>query len=346
MFGGNYGCEQGRDFSRLVIFTEKYTLKLENYREAFLNYLGEHLVKREPEKLYDPVNYIMSLGGKRMRPVLVLMGCDVFGGDVNESMEAALSVEMFHNFTLIHDDIMDSADLRRGKETVHIRWDLNTGILSGDALMIMSSQRLEHYDGEVFKDLISLFNRTALEVCEGQQLDINFENMTLVPMNDYLKMISYKTAVLVAASLKMGAIIAGATAEDQDGIYNFGLNLGIAFQLQDDYLDTYGDKDFGKKIGGDILEGKKTYLYIKALELCDKNSRSSLLNLYAGTDPEKNRITEVKAIFDECGAPALLLSEIEKYTAKAMEDVDALSISGSRKQLLKDFALSLMNRKT
>ncbi|MFK7872435.1 MAG: polyprenyl synthetase family protein, partial [Oligoflexales bacterium] len=229
--------------------------------------MRKSLIKNEPKNLYEPIAYIMSLGGKRMRPILVLMSCDLFGGDFSEALEAALSVEMFHNFTLIHDDIMDRADLRRGRETVHTKWDLNTGILSGDALMIQSNQRLEYYEGTIFKRLISLYNKTALEVCEGQQLDIDFETMDKVELEIYLQMISYKTAVLVGASLKMGAIISEAPLEDQDGIYNFGLNLGIAFQLQDDYLDTYGGENFGKKIGGDILEGKKTFLYIKTLEL-------------------------------------------------------------------------------
>ena len=230
-----------------------------------MKYLEKNISVKEPENLYQPIAYIMSLGGKRMRPVLALMSCDLFGRDFNEAMEAALSVEMFHNFTLIHDDIMDSADLRRGKQTVHSKWDLNTAILSGDALMIQSNQRLEHYEGTTFKKLISLYNKTALEVCEGQQLDIDFERMLDVPMNAYIRMISFKTAVLVGASMKMGAIVAKASSKDQNKIYDFGLNLGIAFQLQDDFLDTFGSEDFGKRIGGDIVESKKTFLYIKAL---------------------------------------------------------------------------------
>ena len=246
-----------------------------------MNFMTKNLSKSEPRNLYDPIEYIMSLGGKRMRPILVLMSCDLFDGDISEGMEAALSIEMFHNFTLIHDDIMDSADLRRGKETVHKKWDLNTGILSGDALMIQSNQRLEYYEGKTFKELISLYNKTALEVCEGQQLDMDFETMQQVDLDEYLKMISYKTAVLVGASLKMGAIICGASLEDQNRIYNFGLNLGIAFQLQDDYLDTFGAQDFGKKIGGDIVESKKTFLYIKVLELADSKDQEHVLNLYA-----------------------------------------------------------------
>jgi len=319
---------------------------LENYREAFLHYLEASIEEKEPENLYRPIAYIMSLGGKRMRPVLVLMGCDLFGQDISTALEAALSVEMFHNFTLIHDDIMDSADLRRGKATVHKKWDVNTGILSGDALMIMAGQRLEHYKGDTFKSLISLYNKTALEVCEGQQLDVDFESLSRVPMDLYLKMISFKTAVLVGASLKMGAIIGKASIKDQHYIYNFGLNLGIAFQLQDDYLDTYGTEDFGKKIGGDIVEGKKTFLYIKALELSSAEDSMKLLDLYSGSYDENRKIEEVKLLFDKYGVAELLLKQIESYTLKALEDVAALSIDPSKKQILKEFALNLMNRKT
>ncbi len=321
-------------------------MNIENYREAFLKYMTQNLIKSEPKNLYDPIDYIMSLGGKRMRPILVLMSCDLFGGDVLEAMEAALSVEMFHNFTLIHDDIMDSADLRRGNETVHKKWDLNTGILSGDALMIQSNQRLEYYNGTTFKGLISLYNKTALEVCEGQQLDIDFETMTRVDLDEYLKMISYKTAVLVGASLKMGAIISEASIEDQSRIYNFGLNLGIAFQLQDDYLDTYGSEDFGKKIGGDIIEGKKTFLYIMALELADSNDQEHLKALFVEVYEDEKKISEVKSIFSKYDIDKLLLKEIEKYTHKALSDVEALSLSEEKKQKLKDFAMNLMVRKT
>ena len=321
-------------------------MNIDNYRADFLRFMSQNLGKREPENLYDPIDYIMSLGGKRMRPILVLIGCDLFDVDTSEAMEAALSVEMFHNFTLIHDDIMDKADLRRGKLTVHKKWDLNTGILSGDALMIQSNQRLEYYEGDTFKSLISLYNKTALEVCEGQQLDIDFESLLEVPLTDYIKMISYKTAVLVGASLKMGAIVAGASIEDQNILYDFGLNLGVAFQLQDDYLDTYGSDDFGKRIGGDIVESKKTFLYIMALELGDSNDKLALLDLYANEKDEEKKIKQVKAIFSRSGAVGLLQKEIEKYTMKALQDINSLSLDDSRKIVLHDFAVNLMTRKT
>ncbi|MCA0933210.1 polyprenyl synthetase family protein [Lutimonas saemankumensis] len=321
-------------------------MNIEEYRNAFLNYLNEKIGDREPQNLYTPINYILTLGGKRMRPVLVLMGCHLFSEEYEKAMEAAMSVEMFHNFTLIHDDIMDNADLRRGKETVHKKWNLNTGILSGDALMIMSNQRLESYDGSIFKSLISLYNKTALEVCEGQQLDVDFEEETDVQLEEYIKMISFKTAVLVGASLKMGAIIGEAISQDQQRIYDFGLNLGIAFQLQDDYLDTYGGNDFGKRIGGDILEGKKTFLYIKALEASDLSDKNKLLALYSSELDPKDKIEGVKSIFNKYQVDKGLLEKIEEYTKAALTDIEELSIASEKKKLLKEFALNLMNRTT
>jgi len=317
-----------------------------HYKEDFLNYLKAEIIKKDPVNLYLPIEYILELGGKRLRPILVLLSCDLFNEDHNKAMEAALCLEMFHNFTLIHDDIMDKADLRRGEETVHKKWNVNTGILSGDALMILAYQRLEYYEGEKYKNLMSLFNKMALEVCEGQQLDVDFEELIEVPLDTYIKMISYKTAVLVGTSLRMGAIIAGASIEDQQKVYNFGLNLGIAFQLQDDYLDTFGNEDFGKKIGGDILEGKKTFLYIKALELANDEDRFKLLELYGNEQDEASKIAEVKKIFLKNGLDALLTQQIEHYTLEAFQDIEGLSIESSKKLTLKSFGLGLMNRKT
>ena len=240
---------------------------IEIYQKHFLSYLKDYNTERDPKNLYEPVQYILNLGGKRLRPILTLMTADCFGGDVNKALDAALAVEVFHNFSLIHDDIMDDAPLRRGQQTVHEKWDLNTGILSGDAMLIMAYQLFENYPPETFQNLLTLFSKTALEVCEGQQYDIDFETRNAVSIAEYLKMIEYKTAVLVAAAMKMGAIIAGASDEDQNRCYEFGKNLGIAFQLQDDYLDAFGNPEtFGKQVGGDIIENKKTYLYLKALE--------------------------------------------------------------------------------
>ena len=317
---------------------------MEHYRKAFLKYLQDNKNHKEPRNLYDPIDYIMELGGKRIRPVLVMMSCDLFSGDFSRAMEAALSVEMFHNFTLIHDDIMDRADLRRGKQTVHKKWDLNTGILSGDALMIQSNQRLQYYEGMMFKTLITLYNKTALEVCEGQQLDIDFESKQFVDLPEYIQMISFKTAVLVAASLKMGAIIGDASEEDQNRIYNFGLDLGVAFQLQDDYLDTFGSSDFGKKIGGDIIEAKKTFLYIKTLEMASDDDKERLLKLYALEGEDAKKIEAVKNLFVTYGVEKILLKEIEKYTLKAFEHINQFSVESSKRKVLIDFGRQLMKR--
>ena len=245
---------------------------IEVYQKSFISYLEDFAVDKEPNNLYEPINYILKLGGKRLRPVLTLMTTEVFGGIAKKAMNAALSVEVFHNFSLVHDDIMDDAPLRRGKKTVHEKWDLNTGVLSGDAMLILAYQLFENYEPKTFQSLAKLFSKTALEVCEGQQYDIDFETRNDVTISEYLKMIEYKTAVLVGAAMKMGAIVAKVSDEDQNAIYNFGRYLGIAFQLQDDYLDAFGNPEtFGKQVGGDILENKKTYLVLKTLELGSSN---------------------------------------------------------------------------
>ena len=315
------------------------------YKDLFLDHLNRELLRRDPENLYDPIRYIMQLGGKRLRPVLVLMGCELFGGRAEQALDAALAVEMFHNFTLIHDDIMDKAELRRGKETVHCKWDLNTGILSGDALMILSYQRLEAYRGDTFGELAVLFNRTALEICEGQQMDIDFERMEEVMLDRYFSMIRYKTAVLLACALEMGAIIAGASKADRRGIYRFGSELGLAFQLQDDYLDTFGGEDFGKEIGGDIRENKKTFLYIKTLELADPGDREELKGLYSKSGQAPGKVERVKELFVKYGVPALLQQDIAGHTRSALDALDGLSVSEEQKKVLVEFGQGLMNRK-
>jgi geranylgeranyl diphosphate synthase type II len=212
---------------------------IEAYQKSFIANLKDFAVDKEPKNLYEPINYILKLGGKRLRPVLTLMTTEIFDGNSDKAMNAALAVEVFHNFSLVHDDIMDDAPLRRGKETVHEKWDLNTGILSGDAMLIMAYQLFENYEPPIFRDLAKLFSKTALEVCEGQQYDVDFETRNNVTISEYLKMIEYKTAVLVGAAMKMGAIVANAPKKDQNAIYDFGRYLGIAFQLQDDYLDAF-----------------------------------------------------------------------------------------------------------
>jgi len=320
-------------------------VELNQYKTQFLEYLSQKIDLKEPNNLYEPISYILNLGGKRLRPILVLMSCDLFGSDYRKAMDASVAIEMFHNFTLIHDDIMDKASLRRGKETVHIKWDENIGILSGDALMIMSYQMLETYDGDTFKKLFALFNKTALQICEGQQYDMDFETRRDVLLDDYLKMISYKTAVLLACSLQMGAIIANTNEVDVEHIYNFGLNLGIAFQLQDDYLDAFGTEEFGKKLGGDILENKKTFLYLKTYDLATNVDREEILNWYSDTSRSENKIKKVKALFNKYNTPELLLQEIEKYSLKAFDRIKDLSIQDVNKDVFVNFGQSLMHRK-
>ena len=320
---------------------------IEAYQTSFINHLKEFTVNKEPKNLYQPINYILNLGGKRLRPVLTLMTAEIFGGNVNNAMNAALSVEVFHNFSLVHDDIMDDAPLRRGKATVHEKWDINTGILSGDAMLIMAYQLFENYKPSTFLALAKLFSKTALEVCEGQQYDVDFETRSDVTISEYLKMIAYKTAVLVGAAMKMGAIVADASEEDQNAIYNFGRYLGIAFQLQDDYLDAFGNPEtFGKQVGGDIIENKKTYLYLKALEFLGTSERLQLEDLFSKNfEDNTEKIKTVKQFFISSGSAEATQKEIENYTIKAFTVLEHLEISEAKKNQLKDFGNSLMTRK-
>jgi len=317
------------------------------YQEFIANYIESQELLKEPRNLYEPIDYIIGLAGKRIRPVLTLMAAEVFDTDYKQALPAAMAVEVFHNFSLVHDDIMDDAPLRRGNETVHEKWNLNTGILSGDAMLILAYQYFEQYEPEVFKSLAKLFSKTALEVCEGQQWDVDFENRDDVTIPEYLKMIEYKTAVLVAAAMKMGAIISKTSEENGEAVYHFGLNLGIAFQLQDDYLDAFGSPEtFGKQVGGDIIENKKTYLYLKAIEFAEKEHYEQLLHLYS-VQPADNteKIHSIKQIFDETGASAATQQAIKDYTFKAFETLENMQISDDKKAILKAFGENLMGRK-
>ncbi|GAB4161626.1 MAG: polyprenyl synthetase family protein [Winogradskyella sp.] len=320
---------------------------IEAYQKSFVAYLEDFAKDREPVNLYEPVNYILRLGGKRLRPVLTLMTAEIFGAQAKEALNAALSVEVFHNFSLIHDDIMDDAPLRRGKQTVHEKWDINTGILSGDAMLILAYQLFEDYQPTIFQSLAKLFSKTALEVCEGQQYDIDFETRHDVTVPEYLKMIEYKTAVLVGAAMKMGAIVAGASEEDQNLIYDFGRFLGIAFQLQDDYLDAFGNPEtFGKQVGGDILENKKTYLYLKTYELVTDDEKSEFLNLMNTSSVSNDeKVEKVKRLFNASGASAATQLAVKDYTEKAFGVLEMLNISEDKKQVLKLFGNQLMNRR-
>jgi len=320
---------------------------ISQYQEFFISYLKSQTIKKEPATLYEPIEYILGLGGKRMRPVLTLMAAEVFDADYKKALPAAMAVEVFHNFSLVHDDIMDDAPLRRGKVTVHEKWNINTGILSGDAMLILAYQYFEQYEPAVFRDLAKLFSKTALEVCEGQQWDVDFEERNDVAIPQYLKMIEYKTAVLVAAAMKMGAIIAKTTEKEADLIYDFGLNLGLAFQLQDDYLDAFGDPEtFGKQVGGDIIENKKTYLYLKALEFSSKEKNVELQQLFSLQLEENSaKIETAKAIFDESGASEATQEAIEKYTFKAFETLGKMDLNAEKKSILRAFGENLMGRK-
>jgi geranylgeranyl diphosphate synthase type II len=305
-------------------------LDILSYQSDFITFLESQKFSREPKNLYEPVDYILRLGGKRIRPMLTLIAADVFSNDYQKALPAAFAVEVFHNFTLVHDDIMDDAPLRRGKETVHEKWNINTGILSGDAMLILAYQYFENYEPETFQKLAQLFSKTALEV-----------------FDEYIKMITLKTSVLVAAALKMGAIVAKADEEQAQHLYNYGLNLGIAFQLQDDYLDTFGDPEsFGKQVGGDIIENKKTYLYLKALEVANSTDKENLLNLYNGKQKNNTeKVTTVSAIFKENNIPEETHKLIEYYTDKSFENLSYLNISDKHKEGLRAFGKNLMSRK-
>ncbi len=317
-----------------------------DYQQYFLEHLSKKVIEKEPKNLYEPISYILNLGGKRLRPTLVLITAEIFGSIYEEALEAALAIEIFHNFSLVHDDIMDEAPLRRGKETVHVKWDINTGILSGDAMLIMAYQLFEKYEGETFRALAKLFSKTAIEVCEGQQYDIDFETRDDVTIPEYLKMIEYKTAVLVGAAMEMGAIIAKASDQSKSSIYAFGKLLGVAFQLQDDYLDVFGDPEsFGKQVGGDIIENKKTFLYLKALQLGTSEEKKRLIQLFSeNPEDSSKKVDEVTNIFETTGARMETRLEVEKYTKEAFEILNELPISKDKKEMLHQFGEQLMSR--
>ncbi len=319
---------------------------IQQYQEFVLDFLNAQQPVREPKNLYEPIQYILGLGGKKMRPVLTLMSAEIFDVDYSKALPAALAVEVFHNFSLVHDDIMDDAPLRRGNITVHEKWNINTGILSGDAMLILAYQYFEQYEPVIFRELAKLFSKTALEVCEGQQWDVDFETRSDVTIPEYLKMIEYKTAVLVAAAMKMGAIVAETSAENGDLIYDFGLNLGLAFQLQDDYLDAFGNPaTFGKQIGGDIIENKKTYLYLKAIEFASAEEKAKLLQLFSvSLEENTTKIEEVKTIFNATGATKATQQAIQDYTLMAFATLDKMNISSEKKSMLRSFGENLMNR--
>ena len=324
---------------KISSYQEKVTQEIERF--------AKQVETQHPKELYAPVNYILSLGGKRMRPALVLAACDIFGGDVDKAIPAALAVEVFHNFTLVHDDIMDKAPLRRNKPTVHKKWDECIAILSGDAMLVQAYQLLCKTDLPVLPKLLDVFSKTAMHVCEGQQLDMNYEKAHKISIPQYLHMIQLKTAVLLAASLKIGALAGGAREEDAQHLYEFGNNLGIAFQLQDDILDVYGDERFGKQVGGDIISNKKTWLLIKALEMTVGNrymAEELQQWIFAPSFDPKDKVKAVTDIYNFLGVRKLAESEMTRFYDRGLKHLHQIPVSEELKKPLVQFAESLMVR--
>lgn len=301
---------------------------------------------KNPKGLYQPIGYALSLGGKRVRPALCLMACNVFNDEIDQAIAPALGIEVFHNFTLLHDDIMDRADIRRGQATVHIKWDENTAILSGDAMQIFAYQLMAKSPVEQLKVVLDLFSTTAIEICEGQQYDVEFESRNNVCADEYLEMIRLKTAVLLACALKTGALIGGASAKDAELLYDFGINIGLAFQLKDDLLDVYGNEaTFGKKIGGDILCNKKTYLLIHATKLAKDDIAQELENWLQTIDKNEAKIEAVRNIYNQLGVQTICEDKMAEYYNKAIAKLDELSIDLNKTHELRKLAAKLMGRK-
>ena len=300
----------------------------------------------QPKQLYDPITYIINLGGKRIRPLLVLMGTELFGKDAHDAIHAAMAIEVFHNFTLVHDDIMDNAPLRRGKPTVHEKWSINTAILSGDVMMVEANKNLAKVNPIFLKDVLDTFNATAQGVCEGQQLDMEFESRDDVSIEEYINMIRLKTAVLLGGALKLGAIIAGASEKDADLIYQFGENIGIAFQLQDDILDVYADPEkFGKQVGGDIIANKKTFLLLKAFELADGKIKESLDTWTGYKDFDvREKVATVKSVYDTLDIQNIAKQSMNNYLEKALSLFEQINVSDDRKSNLFTLTNQLMAR--
>ncbi|WP_395808326.1 polyprenyl synthetase family protein [Daejeonella sp.] len=299
----------------------------------------------QPAELYEPISYLMQLGGKRMRPVLVLIATEIFDGNVLKALDAAIGIELFHNFTLMHDDIMDKAPLRRGKPTVHAKWNESAAILSGDVMFVEAYKLMIKVDDSILREVLAIFSDTASGVCQGQQADMNFEKRDDVSLPEYLEMIRQKTAVLLAGSMQIGALIGGAVPDQANLIYEFGENLGLAFQLQDDILDVYGNPEkFGKQVGGDILSNKKTFMLIKAKELATGNTKSDLDTWLNSSDDPLAKIKAITSIYNLLEVRKLAEIEMEEYVNKALRALDMISVNRSKKDLLRGFAEQLLIR--
>jgi geranylgeranyl diphosphate synthase type II len=320
--------------------------KLEDLQELISEAVSKITFPGYPAQLYEPITYILSIGGKRMRPALLLMACDLFGGDVDAAIPPALAIEVFHNFTLMHDDIMDNAPLRRGNTTVHEKWNQNVGILSGDVMLIEGYKLMMQVEEHLLRPIMNIFNETAVSVCEGQQIDMEFEQRTDAGIDEYLNMIRLKTAVVLGSALKIGALIGAADQKDADLLSSFGEHLGIAFQLQDDILDVYGDPEkFGKQVGGDIISDKKTFLLIKALELADDRQRKELNSLIALKQFDNTKkISSITALYDMLEVRQHAENTMQSYAEKAFTALDAINLPEAHKQYLRDFADGLLVR--
>ena len=314
--------------------------------ERINSHIAELQFARAPQGLYDPITYVLSMGGKRIRPVLMLMAYNLYREDITRIFDPATGIEVYHNYTLLHDDLMDRADRRRGKETVHKVWNDNTAILSGDAMLVLAYLFMVRCPAEHLKEVMDIFNRTALEICEGQQLDMEFEQRKDVKEEEYLEMIRLKTSVLLAAALKIGALLGGASPEDAERLYDFGVNLGIAFQLKDDFLDVYGDAAvFGKNIGGDIRCNKKTYMLIKAFEHADEEQLNSLNRWVDAVsfNPEE-KVAAVTELYNRIGVKELCEKKMEEYSERAMRSLMAVKVADEKKEGLKNLMADLMHR--
>ena len=299
----------------------------------------------EPVELYDPISYLMQLGGKRMRPVLVLVSTELFGGQVLKALDAAIGIEIFHNFTLMHDDIMDKAPIRRGKPTVHVKWNESAAVLSGDVMFVEAYKLMIKVDDHILRDVLAIFSETASGVCQGQQADMNFESRNDVSLPEYLEMIRQKTAVLLAGSMQIGALIGGAAQDQARLLYEFGENLGLAFQLQDDILDVYGDPEkFGKQVGGDILSNKKTFMLIKAKELAKGNIADELNEWIETSNNPAAKVEAITKIYNQLEVRKLAVMVMEDYVNKALHALDQIAVEAGKKDLLKGFAEQLLIR--
>ncbi len=313
----------------------------------FSNHLKRQSFSNNPKELYEPIVYSISQCGKRLRPIFTLMSCDLFHGDIDKALPQALAIELLHNFTLIHDDLMDQSPIRHGKETVFKKWNPKLAILSGDALFVLAYNYTLEAEVYQLHEVLKIFNKTALQACEGQQLDLNFEQRRNVSLDDYLEMIRLKTAVLFGASLKIGALVAGASEKNMQLIYDFGINVGMGFQLKDDLLDLYGNEEvFGKRTGQDILENKKTYLFLNALATADPKTKGILLDYFHEKKLSKEeKIQSFRKIFDELDIEKMTNDTICSYLDKGMEKLDAIDLPKERKQPLRNLAQTMMDRK-